>query len=476
MKTRQELIEEQQRLQVLYPEVVKELMSIPGVEKVGIGVKEVGEELTGEIVFRVYVKEKKPLHELPPDRIIPPEVRGIKTDVVIAREAYDEEDSEEYRPVKAGVQIGADGSGGVGTLGCFARLTSDDSIVILSNHHVLYDSGATDNTEIGQPQHSRFCCCTCNDIAINVHGIRGAQGTPKAHLDCAIAKLKPDIKYDARVREIGHITGVANAVSGENVKKRGRTTGLTTGVITNIDFDATGTRILEIEVKKNNGNDRFSRPGDSGSALLNGADEIIGLHKEGRNRENIPPGQFYSKSTGIQEVLDALQNDGFLISIITGIEGDESTSVAQLALVTKNMERSFQIIEQRLRSSETGQKLWQMIERHRQEALHLVNHVRAVTVTWHRKEGPAFLAAITRSVKEPAYKIPVEINGISRQHALTSIIAVLEAHASEQFQADIGKYSLLLTRIYSQYDTVEEFIEVWEEATSLAEEKELVCS
>jgi hypothetical protein len=449
MRSKQELIEAQRRVQAVYPEAKEELMRIPGVVEVGIGIKEIGGELTPETVIRVYVEEKKPESELSPDEIVPKEYRGIKTDVILFRETFPEEDSSRYRPVQGGTQVGAEGSPHIGTLGCMARLTADDTIVILSNHHVLYDSPATDGSEIGQPDHTTSCCCTCGDIAVNVHGIN------EDHLDCAIARLKPGNEHSIAIREIGNITGVNDAVAGETVKKRGRTTELTTGTVTDLVMDSTGTKILEVEVKRDNGNERFSRGGDSGSALLNEDNEIVGLHKSGNNRDDVSPGDFVSQSVGIQEVLDAFDTAGFPITILTGPSGGES---AAPTLTAATPAEPLAQLELRLRSTPDGRRVLELYDRHHREIVELVNRERAVTVVWHRKQGPAWLAAFARSLKQPAYRIPRAIEGVDRMDALASLGAAFTRSAGPELRAEIEEHADEVLRVASSCDTVEELL------------------
>jgi hypothetical protein len=444
MKSKQELIEAQRRVEAVYADAKRDLMRIPGVVEVGIGIKEVAGELVGETVLRVYVERKKAESELPPDQIVPKEYRGIKTDVILFRETFPEEDTSRYRPIKGGIQIGAQGSSAVGTLGCLAQLTADNTVVILSNHHVLYHSPATDNSEIGQPDHTTSCCCTCGDIAINAHGIR------HDHLDCAIAKVKDGIEHSIVVHEIGNITGVADAVAGEAVKKRGRTTELTTGTVTNLVKDSTNTKILEVEVKKNNGNERFTRPGDSGSALLNGNDEIVGLHKEGNNGDDVAPGNFVSTSIGIHEVLDAFDTAGFPISILTGPPGGESAPRAAPQAL-----EPLAALEHRLRSTEEGRRVIELYDLHHREIVELINHERAVTVVWHRKKGPAWLAAFARSLKHAGYMIPREVEGVSRIDALASLADTFTRSASPELQEAIDLHAADILRLASECDTVE---------------------
>jgi hypothetical protein len=454
MKSRKELLERQKQLQSVFPEAQRQLMEYPGVTKVGIGIKETDGQLTGETVFRVYVLEKLSPDELAPSERIPKEIFGFKTDVVIVRPEEPEDDDSRYRPVKPGCQINRQDSGEVGTLGLFAHLVADDTIMLVSNHHVIYGSNNSDGSEVGQPNHSTSCCCTCGDIAVNVHGIK------KNHLDVGIARLKTGVIRDDRIKQIGMITGIADAVAGEAVKKRGRTTELTNGNVTNLTMDSGGTKILEIEVKTDNGMERFSRGGDSGSALLNADNEIIGLHKSGNNKDDVTPGNFLSTSIGIQEVLDALDTDGFAITIITGTGDDESASFSPSVEVAEpDLLTTF---EHRLKQTDAGRELWEAIRRNHQEVLRLINEERPVTVAWRRKQGPAFVAAVVRSTKVPEYQIPTEIEGISRSDLALAMLNVLKAHGSARLRADLRAHADLLKEALNQGMSVEELITAWE--------------
>src|SRR5215471_7541309 len=190
----------QEQFLAVYDEVKAELMRIPGVVEVGVGLREKQGTLTAEPVFRVYVEQKKPEGEIPSDQIIPKEIRGFPTDVITERKRIpiigfnDENDTKNYKTKPGGCSIGPDEAGaGTGTLGCFATLTTDSSTVILSCHHVLMQDeffhgaspGSDNDKGVGQPDYSGSCCCVCNEIAKTVTGDK--------NLDCGIARLKSDV-------------------------------------------------------------------------------------------------------------------------------------------------------------------------------------------------------------------------------------------------------------------------------------------
>jgi hypothetical protein len=116
------------------------------------------------------------------------------------------------------------------------------------------------------------------------------------------------------------------------------------------------------------------------------------------------------------------------------------------------------ILEQTLQRDPEDEPFIQAVRVHFDEMLHLVNHSRPVTVAWHRKQGPAFLGAFMRSVKEPDYRIPHEIEGISRQHALNAMSVVFEEHGSPALKAAIQQYGIAVLYACGRYDTVEEIV------------------
>jgi hypothetical protein len=118
-------------------------------------------------------------------------------------------------------------------------LNSDNTIVLLSNHHVLFHAGGKVGDRVGQPEWSGSCCCVCNEIAKIVAG--------DSTNDCAIARLKSDVKFAPKVRKIkksdgtielsGVIVGIDAPVKNDEVWKVGARTGLTRGTISEIVGD-----------------------------------------------------------------------------------------------------------------------------------------------------------------------------------------------------------------------------------------------
>jgi hypothetical protein len=295
------------------------LLALPGVTGVDIGFKEVGGERTGQLAIRVMVREKKPASDVPADEQIPQEIEGHPSDVIERRfelhstgayAAVDETlprvDAGAYSPLRGGVSIGPcrsiDGFVHAGTLGAIVVDNSSRRYLALSNFHVLAVNGAAAAGDtIVQP--SRVDGGDCPDQVA---------GQLRRHaLTAAVDGAVMDLGQAARpeVVEVGTVTGTGTVTLGQAVRKRGRTTRLTFGVIDsvsltlNVDYGHDiGVRTLtgQIGVRPDPArNAAFSGKGDSGAVLLNDAREIVGLLFAGDDTG-------YGVANPIAEVLSAL--------------------------------------------------------------------------------------------------------------------------------------------------------------------------
>lgn len=280
------------------------LLAIPGVRLVALGGKEVGGRNTGELVIRVHVAEKRPADQIPPEELIPAEIDGVRTDVIVTGGKRsiaappgglvrsDATDGQTKRPLQGGVRqktAASSPSGGTfaGTLGCVLWDPNNHDIGYgLTNQHVIDGAGALTvtkgTTEVGQPDGNTSSCC-CNDI----FGVYVA-GERTANSDQAVVKLSPGMKWVAEIVEIGVVAGIhlltpVDAVVNTPVRKRGARTRLTGGVVTDVGgLDPAGD--LNILVRANDNPDRkptellfFVEQGDSGSVLVDDDNKVCAL-------------------------------------------------------------------------------------------------------------------------------------------------------------------------------------------------------
>jgi hypothetical protein len=190
------------------------------------------------------------------------------------------------RPVPGGVEIGPLGGSYVGTLGCFVRRGAGDEgpLFVLSNNHVLADVNRLPlGTRFTQPfsADSADVIATLSDFEPLLFPSPGSQ--PRNVMDAAVAAVTDTSKV-----RVGRILGISRYTPtlraprpGMAVTKAGRTTGVTTGVITAVRVRGVtvnyGTRQNPVVATFDNAisivgsGTVFSSPGDSGSVILDKA-------------------------------------------------------------------------------------------------------------------------------------------------------------------------------------------------------------
>ncbi len=364
----------------------------------------------------------------------------------------DEDDWTEYSPRVGGSRIGAEVAGGTGTLGCFCKRTTDNKIVMLSNWHVLIDPGGSIGDGVGHPRWRKSCCCVCGRI-----GTVLAFDKP---LDCAIAEIEPKIAYAPKVRRIrkadgtveqeGLILGSAPPVAGDEVYKVGARTGLTRGIISDVDAN-------NVEVTPNAPFTRMSNKGDSGSVYISlPTGMVCGLHHSGDGT--------LAFGTPFPAVAAALGID--VIASTPALEYSVSDWLD--ADARPLAEPPFDALAERLRQTPAGRELLRLMHAHREEAFTLVNQRRRFTVAWQRYQGPAFLAAFARSAHDPLYRIPAAIHGVTRREAAQHVASALRATASAPLRADLEVHGPALAAAFVERDTLAEMLQTWEDARPVA--------
>jgi hypothetical protein len=285
MKSRIEVELTQNRLLSLHEAAQELLMRYPNVDHVGVGVKESNGKLTDELCFRVYVHEKVSDHGLKKHDRIPSSLFGMRTDVLQKHGVQpNAADLGNYRPLRGGIAIANEfnqfnmvGFSGYGTMGCLARVAATNKLVGLSAMHVLEDSlpipMISAGINIGQPGVGHIMLFTANIVGqVTVGSFTGG-------LDCGIFEVDSSNEQfvnlagsEFLVQDISNLTGVAQAVCYEIVRKRGASTRLTQGVIVDVRYDGTNILINPCTDFVN-----FSEPGDSGAVIVNAANKVVGL-------------------------------------------------------------------------------------------------------------------------------------------------------------------------------------------------------
>jgi len=318
-------------------EARSELMSKPNVVATGVGYKRTNGKTTDELALICSVASKNEKKSLPGSAIIPQTIQGIPTDVYPSGAIYAlQSPTDRLRPAPGGVSIGHVNIT-AGTLGCLVK--KNNKTYILSNNHVMansndaspgdhilqpgpYDGGnnpadhianLTEFIPISFAGNGDSTCPFAGVTAGFLNALAALFGSstrlkptlsPMAGdnlVDCAIAEpLDPnDVKNE--IMNIGAINGSTEGLLGMSVQKMGRTTGHTTGTITQIDVtvqvsygtNKTATFVDQLMTGY------MSAGGDSGSAVLNSEKQLVGLLYAGSSSTMI--------MNRIQNVFNALQ-------------------------------------------------------------------------------------------------------------------------------------------------------------------------
>ena len=288
---------------------------LTNVHATGVGIRvRHGKIVPNEFVIKVYVFEKLVLGDATPTLTksfdgIEIDVEALPVQLAAARRASRTHGSSSVRtvsrvapaeppalanrgrtrPIPGGVSISPLGARYVGTLGCFVRGVSAgaDQVFALSNNHVLAGvNSLPTGTVIVQPGPETAATDSADAFAtlsnfIPVQFPANRFERLINRFDAAIARVS-DESLIAR----GAILGIPNyssrlgsAVPGMPVTKSGRTTGVTTGVVTATNVNSVqinyGTQANPriavfdetIEIL-GDGRQPFGLPGDSGSAIL----------------------------------------------------------------------------------------------------------------------------------------------------------------------------------------------------------------
>lgn len=245
---------------------------------IGIGEKEVGGVLTGQLVVKVLVKEKKPERSISSDVLVPQTVGGVQTDVEQVGEIYAHMFTARRRPAPCGVSIGNCLQIMAGTLGCL--VTRNNQLFILSNNHVM----ALVNTSplgAGIPQPGRLDGGVCAaDVIAKLTQFIPINFAPGAlnKVDAAIAQTSPNL-VDRRILRTGGVlqpivAGNQLPVFNMQVQKSGRTTQYRRGFIdlvsTTIDVSYAplgGVARFQNQFRVRGVGSIFSDRGDSGSLV-----------------------------------------------------------------------------------------------------------------------------------------------------------------------------------------------------------------
>lgn len=425
-KTQEQFDHEIERARAKLADVRAQLLAIPGVVDVLVGIKETGRRATEQVVFQVYVEKKKPLADLASAHRIPATAAGIPTDV-IGRDPIEPHDV-----LCGGIRLTQSLWGmSFGTLGVIGLATAanthvaENTPILLTNQHVADDIGGV----VGRGCLCDSWCCECCDIG------RLIDAGLTNRVDGAIATLHEGVRFSHDILSIGAIRGSGVATMGMPIVKHGQTSGFTKGTVTQDNLPAFtrtdgATFVGQIRVAPTAPDTTMSDAGDSGAVYVDERTRrVVGLNHAGS--EGIGFGNH------IADVM-ALLHISFPV---TGTAGAIPLA-AGAAVVEPNVLEPVLALQRDLEHTECGQRWLELIRVHAAEVRRLVNQHRATKVAWQRSQGPGFLAHFLKSARDGAHRVPREIGGARLENVIVTMAAALQQHGSQELAKAVSEHYL----------------------------------
>jgi hypothetical protein len=324
----------------------QDLMKKPNVVGVGRGFREHEGKTTDDQAIVVFVSKKVPKDELPDNALVPRSLRGQKVDVIEIGEIRLLEEDEEslpggfsghntenrrrrHRPAPGGVSIGHYKIT-AGTLGAVVKEKESGRRLILSNNHVLANSssghdgraaagdavlqpGAFDGGKMSSdiiaslerfvPMRQTFQRSQCASAGMWENAANKAlslfapqyrvnlqRADSKGNLvDAAVAVPRDESDLSESILGLGRVRGAADISVGQPVRFSGRTSGLVKGKVIAEDVSlfitmGPGEQVYFVDQLITTA---VSRPGDSGSLLLDEQNQAVGLLFAGSDKVSV---------------------------------------------------------------------------------------------------------------------------------------------------------------------------------------------
>lgn len=259
-----------------------QLLSIDGVLGADIGFTEPDGTLPGNLAIRVLVPDLSN-----PPAGIPETVDGFPV-AIVQRDIQLMQDLGRYDPVQGGVSVGrGSGLSASGTLGAVVLDATSKELRGLSCSHVFCLAPFAAGDDIQQPTPPQAGPTLANHLGTLVACSQPQPSAPPQPpsltlgFDAGICTI--DRTGDAAIVDIGPVNGTAIAHPGDAVSKRGSSSLLTHGIVNAVSGGVVSPsggvilqEVFEIVVDSTQST-VFSQPGDSGSVVVLGTGEIVGL-------------------------------------------------------------------------------------------------------------------------------------------------------------------------------------------------------
>jgi hypothetical protein len=402
-------------------------------------------------------------------------------------------DDATYRnPLKAGGRFTSKGSNAAGTLGCLLwdKKNHEVGFALTAQHVVQPPDIRTverNKTKLGQPKGTDGSSGYGNDIiGVWVEGqkVMNAAGT-FADRDEAIVKLAPGMKWAPEIVGLGPISGMHALTMDETkggtypVHKRGALSDVTGGVImtyvTNAATEPDPDKQHSLLIIRSNPDSNglpgvFATEGDSGSAIVNDANEVVAL------LHHVAEDTGLVHCTPIEQILGRFAKKGFDLEVAHPVpghppiftvpggakialppevvaqfaadpgmrkgfrgEGDQAPAGRSWFTDVPPPAGTFDRVRDDLSRSAGGRLLVAFMERHGAELMRLPRQDQRFRLAFHRGGGSMLTQLWLRMLLHPEQTLPATLSGVPLMTCVDRILAELRRCASPEALADLAE-------------------------------------
>ena len=120
--------------------------------------------------------------------------------------------------------------------------------------------------------------------------------------------------------------------------------------------------------------------------------------------------------------------------------------------------RKIEDFEDQLKVSEAGRNVLQLVRKHGDEVMYLINKNRQTMVCWQRNHGPKFVKSIVNSGFEDDTHFVRSVDGISLKALILYMAEVLQDYGSAELKMSIGKYAPTVLKMARETSSLQEII------------------
>ena len=121
--------------------------------------------------------------------------------------------------------------------------------------------------------------------------------------------------------------------------------------------------------------------------------------------------------------------------------------------------RKIEYFEDQLKVSEAGRQVLQLVRRHGDEVMYLINKNRQTMVCWQRHHGPKFVKSVVDSGFEDDTPFIKSVEGVPLATLILYMAEVLQDYGTPELKMAIGQYAPMVLKMAKETHSLREIID-----------------